>query len=69
MAWCGSGEMFSEQELGPVKGSGKFGEKCVVLNASQSGELSLVAASCSENNRPVCEVGDFFIVSALYHIA
>jgi hypothetical protein len=55
LAWCGSGEMFSEQELGPIKGSSKFGEKCVTIVA-RNGEFSLEAASCLENNRPLCEV-------------
>jgi len=60
MAWCGSGEMFSEMELGPIKaGSSKYDAKCVALMASK-GDLLLEAASCSENNRPICEVIEFF---------
>jgi hypothetical protein len=53
MAWCGSGEMYSEQEMGPLNGSSNSIEKCVVLKASKSGELSLDAAPCLENNRPL----------------
>jgi hypothetical protein len=58
MAWCGSGEMYSEQEMGPLNGStaNSNNEKCVALKASKSGELSLGVASCAENNRPLCEV-------------
>jgi hypothetical protein len=61
IAWCGSGEMYSEQEMGPLNGSSSSNDKCVVLKAmSKTGELSLGVASCSENNRPLCEVNQRF---------
>ena len=37
-------------------GSSNSNEKFVALKASKSGELSLDAALCSENNRPLSEV-------------
>jgi hypothetical protein len=57
-----------EQELGPLNGSISINEKCVALMASKSGELSLDAAPCSENNRPLCEVIDLFASAIVFII-
>jgi hypothetical protein len=54
LAWCGSGDFYSQAELGPVEGI-TDSKKCVVLG-KQNGVLSLSGASCSERNRPLCEV-------------
>jgi len=54
LGWCGSGEWYSEAELGPMPDI-TDAKKCVVLVKTSSG-LSLTGASCEERNRPLCEV-------------
>jgi hypothetical protein len=55
MAWCGSGVTFSKAELGSLEAGGvKGSEQCVVLKRP----AALGAASCAENNRPLCEVNN-----------
>jgi len=57
LAWCGSGQMYSEAAVGTPEGwkerRGK--SSCIVL---KSGKISafLSVANCEEFNRPLCEV-------------
>lgn len=44
--------------MGGLGGNTNLYEKCVALKAAKSGDLTLEAASCSENNRPLCEVSE-----------
>lgn len=60
LAWCGSGEMYSEPELGRLEGSSDSLERCVVLKAASTSSAVLNAASCDEFNRPLCEVNKYF---------
>jgi hypothetical protein len=57
MAWCGSGVTFSKEDLGSLDAGGvkdKGSDQCVVLKRP----AALGAASCVENNRPLCEVNN-----------
>jgi hypothetical protein len=60
MAWCRTGELYSEAEHGVLGGTTK-NKKCIVLTRTGAFSLNLVAADCSENNRPLCEVNWFHL--------
>lgn len=52
--WCGSGQVYSEDELGTVGGAART-KKCIVL-MKMGVNLNFGGANCNENNRPLCEV-------------
>jgi len=69
LAWCGSGEMYSETAIGQPEGwkDRKWASTCVVLKAGKNG-ASLSAANCEEFNRPLCEVDLKDILAVLLYL-